>query len=356
MSSSSSGRPPALEAEHAAVGALGPDDEGRGVVEPVVEVLAARVRETEAEMEAPVRERELRDVEPERALARSVEAEFARVLGRRREQEVRLVAQLVAQARGRDRRLRDDPEPHAERLARPELPALVAVAAGEDGRLAPGLAAPPLAQPGAALGRVLLVGEQRVVTHDRIARGPVERDGALAEQHRALAEPLDGRRVVGDEDDRAAALLELEDLAEALALERLVPDGEDLVEQQDVGLEVGRDREPETHVHPGRVRPHRQVDELLEPRERHDLVELPADVLALEPEDRAVQEDVRAPAEVRVEAGAELEERADAPADRDAARGRLHDPREEAEQGRLPRAVAPDEPERTPGLAPAPPA
>src|SRR5204863_9860014 len=132
--------------EHAAIGALGPDDEGRGVVEPVVEVLAARVREPEAEMEASVRERQLRDVEPQRALADAVEAKRACVLSGGREQEVRLVAQLVAQARRRDRRLCDDPEPHAERLARAELVTLVAVAAGQDDGCDPGFAAPPLAQ------------------------------------------------------------------------------------------------------------------------------------------------------------------------------------------------------------------
>ena len=97
------------------------------------------------------------------------------------------------------------------------------------------------------------------------------------EQDRAVAEPLDRRRVVRDEHDRAAGLLELEDLAEALALERLVADREHLVEQQHLGLDVRGDREAETHVHPRRVRAHRQVDEVLEPGERDDLVELLAD-------------------------------------------------------------------------------
>ena len=83
---------------------------------------------------------------------------------------------------------------------------------------------------------------------------------------------------MGDEDDRAAALLELEDLAEALALERLVADGEDLVEQQDVRVEVRRDREAEPHVHPGGVRPHRPVDRVLELGEGDDLVEALADL------------------------------------------------------------------------------
>ena len=123
---------------------------------------------------------------------------------------------------------------------------------------------------------------------------PVELEPALAEEHGALAQALDLSRVVRDEDDRAATLLELEDLAEALALEGLVADGEDLVEQEDVGVEVRGDREAEPHVHPRGVGAHRPVDRLLELGEGDDLVEALADLRPLEPVDGAVQEDVLA--------------------------------------------------------------
>src|SRR5206468_3685098 len=82
----------------------------------------------------------------------------------------------------------------------------------------------PLLQAGRALLRVALACEQPAVRDDRVMRRPVEEDGPVLQEHRAVAQPLDGRRVVRDEDDRAATLLELEDLAEALALERLVTD------------------------------------------------------------------------------------------------------------------------------------
>ena len=179
-------------------------------------------------------------------------------------------------------------------------------------------------------------------------RRPVELEPALAQQHRALAQPLHLGGVVGDEDDRAAALLELEDLAEALALEGLVADGEDLVEQEDVRVEMRRDREAEPHVHPRGVGAHGPVDRLLELGEGDDLVEALADLRALEPVDGAVEEDVLAAAEVGVEAGAELEQRADPAADLDAARRRLDDPGDQAQQRRLAGAVAADEPD---GLA-----
>src|SRR6266536_2449525 len=82
-----------------------------------------------------------------------------------------------------------------------------------------------------------------------------------------------------------ASPLELEDLPEALALELLVADGEDLVEEKDVRVDMRRDRETEPHVHPGRIRAYGQVDEFLQSGERDDLVELLADVCALEPVD-----------------------------------------------------------------------
>ena len=157
-------------------------------------------------------------------------------------------------------------------------------------------------EPRRTLLRLALAREQAPVLDDRLVRRPVERDETVLQQHRAIAEPLDRRRVVRDEHDRAAALLELEDLAEALALERLVADGEHLVEQQDVGLDVRRDREAEPHVHPRRVRAHRQVDEVLEPGERDDLVELLANRGAPEPVDRAVEVDVLAAGQVGMEA------------------------------------------------------
>ncbi len=179
--------------------------------------------------------------------------------------------------------------------------------------------------------------------------GPVEGDLAVAQEHGPSADAVDRGRVVGDEDDRATALLELEDLPEALALELLVAHGEDLVQQQHVDLEMRGDRETEPHVHPRRVRAHRDVDEALQLREGDDLVHVPPDVLALEAENGAVQVDVLAARELRVEAGAELEQRADAALDGNGAGGRLDDPRDEPEQRRLPGAVAADQPDRLAG-------
>ena len=171
-----------------------------------------------------------------------------------------------------------------------------------------------------------------------------------AQQHGPLAEPLDGARVVRDEDDGAAAALELEDLPEALALEGLVADREDLVEEEDLRPDVRRDREAEAHVHARRIRPDGQVDEALELRERDDLVHRLEDLSPPEAVDGAGQKDVLAAGEVGVEAGAELEQRADGSADGYPACRRLDDPGDEREERRLPGAVPSDEPDRLAGF------
>jgi divalent metal cation (Fe/Co/Zn/Cd) transporter len=58
-----------------------------------------------------------------------------------------------------------------------------------------------------------------------------------------------------------------------LAWKRLVAHGEDLVDDQDVGVDVDRDREGEAHVHAARIELHLGVDEVFDLTERHDVVE-----------------------------------------------------------------------------------
>ena len=199
-------------------------------------------------------------------------------------------------------------------------------------------------------GTVFVLRECSPVPGDRLVDAPVEGDSAAREQHRAVAETLHGRGVVGDEEDRAALLLERGNHAEALPLEALVTDREHLVEQEQVRLEERGDREPEPHRHPGRVRAHRPVDRVLDLRERDDLVEPLADPRPCQALQHAVELDVLAPREVGVESGAELEQRADPAARGDPPLGRRDDPRDQTEQRRLAGPVAADEPDRLPGL------
>src|SRR5207253_11232503 len=88
--------------------------------------------------------------------------------------------------------------------------------------------------------------------------------------------------------------------------------------------------------------------EVLELRELDDLAKMLVDVAAAEAVDRRAQVDVLDTGELRMEAGADLDQRADAPADLDrTAAGREH-PGDQLQQGRLAGPVLTDDAE---GLA-----
>ncbi len=55
---------------------------------------------------------------------------------------------------------------------------------------------------------------------------------------------------MGDEYDRAPAVLERHELVEALLLERRVADREHLINQQDLGVDLDRHRERKPDHHP----------------------------------------------------------------------------------------------------------
>ena len=103
--------------------------------------------------------------------------------------------------------------------------------------------------------------------------GPMLEHAPAVQEHGAVAEALDAGHVMRHEDDRAALGLQALELAEALLLEGGIADGEHLVHQQDVGLDLHRDRERQPHRHPRRVVAQVEVHELLELGERDDLVE-----------------------------------------------------------------------------------
>jgi hypothetical protein len=153
---------------------------------------------------------------------------------------------------------------------------------------------------------------------------------------------------VRDEDDRRPLAAQLVEPVEAAALELLVTDGDDLVDDQQLGVEIGRDREPEPHVHAAGVDLHRDVDEIADAAELDDVVQAGGDLPAAQPEDRPVEEDVLAPGELGVEPGAELEHGRHPAVRGDGARSGPVDTRDQLEQRRLSRAVVADEAVRRP--------
>ena len=189
---------------------------------------------------------------------------------------------------------------------------------------------------------VAAVAGDDVVRRTDLHQTPVVDPGDRLTELFHLGEP------VTDEHDRASVAPELLDPLGALALEPFVADREDLVDEEHVGLDVGGHGEAEAHEHARRVVLHRGVDELLEPRELDDVVEAPIEVTFGEAEDRAVQVDVLASAQLHVEAGAEFEQRGQTADVRHAPALGTKDAGEALEQRALARAVRTDD---TEGLA-----
>ena len=95
-------------------------------------------------------------------------------------------------------------------------------------------------------------------------------DASAIEQDRLRADRSHHPHVVADEQDRRARRLHLPDAPDALVLKDRVADGQRLVDEQDIRIDVNGGRERQPHEHAARVRLHRPVDELADPGERLD--------------------------------------------------------------------------------------
>ena len=149
--------------------------------------------------------------------------------------------------------------------------------------------------------------------------------------------------IVRDEDDGGPVGFQLADLVEAFDLEPLVTDGENLVHEQDVGFEVGRDRKPQANRHTGAIGLDRRVDELGDPGECDDLVEALVDLAPRDPQDGRVDVDVLAAGQDRTESGPERDQGLHAPPDGHAPLVWSDQPVKDPEERGFPRAVWTDE-------------
>ena len=71
----------------------------------------------------------------------------------------------------------------------------------------------------------------------------------MVQPQRFVAETLDEIERVRHEQDGLAATLELAEFVEALVREAFIADGEHLVDEQHIRIDVDRHRKAETHVH-----------------------------------------------------------------------------------------------------------
>ena len=111
-----------------------------------------------------------------------------------------------------------------------------------------------------------------------------------------------------------------------------------------------RDGKGEAHVHPARIVLDRGVQELLNLGEVYDLVKLALDLVALHPEDGAIQVDIVAAGQFRMKAGPDFEQRTNPPVKLSVPVGRLSDTAEDLEQCAFPAPFRPMMPTTSPRL------
>ena len=195
---------------------------------------------------------------------------------------------------------------------------------------------------GLAPGGVLLV------DRDDLGRDALGDDAALLEQDRPVAElgpPSSCRGSRGRSPWRSATSSRTR--AFDFSRKTCVAGREDLVEQQDVGVDRRRDREAEPRPHARRVGLDRRVDERAEsansmmPGDRRSII-----APWSRPRNAPARRMLSRPRQLLVEAGAEGQQARDLAVDLDDARRRHDDPGEDLEERALAGAVRPDDRQR----------
>src|SRR5262245_32424183 len=104
-----------------------------------------------------------------------------------------------------------------------------------------------------SFGLRLRLAERALVKGEPVLERPVEGQTTLLEHAHAMTECADGGWCMRDEDNRLAVVEKLPQRVDAALLEIGIADGEDFIKQQNVWIELGRDRKAESHVHSRRV-------------------------------------------------------------------------------------------------------
>jgi len=177
------------------------------------------------------------------------------------------------------------------------------------------------------------------VESDGVGGRAIELQPAIDEVERARTEDLQRVEIVRDEQQRAARRGGAGKVPDALAPEREVADRERLVDHEQVGLELGGNRETEPGAHPGAVGADRRVDHRSEPREIDDGPKQRVARIVLEPEQTRGMAGVVATGESGVESETEIGDRRLAAVHFDRTGIGRHPPLDDAQQGRLAGAV-----------------
>ena len=117
----------------------------------------------------------------------------------------------------------------------------------------------------------------------------------LRHQDRAVTQSLHQAKIVGDEENRDLAFLQLFQLLQAPIREDRVPHCQRFIHNQNVGFHVNGRRKCQPHIHTGRIFLDRTVDKISDIGELPDRRIYPLGVLARKTHDFAVQKHILAP-------------------------------------------------------------
>jgi len=178
---------------------------------------------------------------------------------------------------------------------------------------------------------------------EHFIHGTVHDELAMIEPERAGAKTLQRAEGVGDAEDGAALIADFENLVDAFGLELLVADGEDFINDENLRIEIDGDGEGEAEHHTVGIGAERLVDEIVEfGKVDNGFVKI-AGLFSSETEKRGIEANVFAASEIGMKAGAEFEERGDAPIDDHIAGGGRSKAGNEAEKGAFTGAVRADD-------------
>ena len=144
---------------------------------------------------------------------------------------------------------------------------------------------------------------------------------------------------------RPSDLGDIVHFSKALFLKFGIADSQHFVDNQNLRLEVRGHRKRKPNVHSRRIVLHRRVEKFFDLGKGDDFIELLADFPLRHAEDGAVEEDVLPSGELRMEAGADLEQARNASPQRDPPLRRLGDAAQNLEQRAFSGAVAADDAE-----------
>ena len=161
----------------------------------------------------------------------------------------------------------------------------------------------------------------------------------MIEQQGPSADSFHGREVMRNQQNGFAGVSQFFNAFKAPRLECYVTNRENLVQQQNIGVEVSGDGEAQSHEHARRILLHWRIERIANFSEFDNARQLGRDLPVAHSHDRAVEKYVFTPGEIRLKTGADLNQRCKSSNDLDLARARRRDARKQLDQRGFSRAV-----------------